>query len=188
MQFEGGPGRVAATLGRRLPTVPQLTTMSAGAESPGSGMTSRRITGAAASPSPKRGPTLEAKLQERIVRAERPQAGRPQAEGGWTFLSNYAHVLLLIAANPETRMRDLAERVGITERAIHRIVDDLAVAGYLRIFKLGRRNRYEVQAEMRLRHPAESHRCIGDLIKFVAMRPRAVSAPRSMSMDVERQA
>jgi hypothetical protein len=133
---------------------------------------------------------LEVKLQERIVRASRPQAGRPQAgrsqaEGGWTFLTNYAHVMLLIAANPETRMRDLAERVGITERAIHRIVDDLAGAGYIRIFKLGRRNHYEVQTQMRLRHPAEAHRCIGDLIKFVVLRPRA---PMSMSMQVERQA
>jgi DNA-binding IclR family transcriptional regulator len=128
------------------------------------------------------------KLQERIVRAERPQAGRPQAEGGWTFLSNYAHVLLMIAANPEARMRDLAEQVGITERAIHRIVDDLASGGYLRIFKLGRRNRYEVQTEMRLRHPAEAHRSIGELVKFVAQRPRTVTAATALPMPAERQA
>jgi len=91
------------------------------------------------------------------------------AASGWTFLSNYSHVLLLIAAHPETRMRDLAEQVGITERAVHRIVDELSHAGYVKIFKLGRRNRYEVQPEMRLRHPSEAHRNIGELIRFVQL-------------------
>lgn len=106
---------------------------------------------------------LAAKVEAKLARAA---AKEPTS---WTFLSNYSHVLLLIAASPGTRMRDLAEKVGITERAIHRIVDDLTVAGYLKVYKTGRRNRYEVQVEMHLRHAAEAHRSVGELVQFVQM-------------------
>lgn len=89
------------------------------------------------------------------------------AESTWTFLTNHAHVLLCIAADHEARMRDLAERVGITERAVQRIIDDLAAGGYLRIEREGRRNRYEINQSLPLRHPVESHCAVAGLIGFV---------------------
>lgn len=73
----------------------------------------------------------------------------------WTFLTNYSHVILCIAADPAIRMRDVAERVGITERAAQRIVADLIEAGYLTSTKTGRRNVYEVNGDLPLRHPLE---------------------------------
>lgn len=93
--------------------------------------------------------------------------GRAKPEAAWTFLTNHAHVLLLLAKDPEMRMRDAAAAVGITERAVQRIVDDLAAAGHLSIQKDGRRNRYTVHAGMPLRHPIEAHCSIGGLISFV---------------------
>ena len=68
-------------------------------------------------------------------------------EPSWTFLTNHAHVLLTIAAEPEIRIRDIASEVGITERAAHRIVADLEEAGYLKVTKVGRRNEYVVLRE-----------------------------------------
>jgi DNA-binding transcriptional ArsR family regulator len=82
----------------------------------------------------------------------------------WTFLSNHAYVLISIAAEPEIRMRDVATRVGITERAVQRIVAELEAGGYLKITREGRRNRYEVKDDLPLRHPVESHRTVGDLV------------------------
>jgi predicted transcriptional regulator len=84
-----------------------------------------------------------------------------------TMLTNHAHVLALIAEKPDVRMREIATNIGITERAVQRIVDDLTVTGYIVVTKDGRRNRYEIQPEARLRHPLASHRSIGDLIRFV---------------------
>lgn len=86
----------------------------------------------------------------------------------WTFLTNHAHVLLCIARDPECRIRDVAEQVGITERAVQRIVVELEEAGYLARARDGRRNRYEIKAQMPLRHPIERHRSISALIALVA--------------------
>ena len=88
----------------------------------------------------------------------------------WTFLTNHAHVLLAIAAEPDLRLRDIAERVGITERAAQRIVAELEEAGYLEIRREGRRNSYRVQRSRHLRHPAEQHHRIGELIEVLAHR------------------
>lgn len=85
----------------------------------------------------------------------------------WTFLTNHAHVLLSIAADPETRMRDLAQKVGITERAVQRIIDDLVTAGYLTVEREGRRNRYKINRKLPLRHPVEAHCLVDGLIQFV---------------------
>ena len=94
------------------------------------------------------------------------------AEGGdWTFLSNHAHVLLSIASEPEIRLRDVAERVGITERAVQRIVSDLESAGYLSRERNGRRNVYQVHAELPLRHPIEAHREVRALLELVLGTP-----------------
>jgi len=75
----------------------------------------------------------------------------------WTFLTNHAHVLICLAADPAARIRDVADRVGITERAVQRIVRELEEAGYLAREKEGRRNHYEVTADLPLRHPVERH-------------------------------
>ncbi len=92
---------------------------------------------------------------------------RISSAGTWTFLTNHSHVLLCIAEDPEVRMRDLAVRVGITERAVQRIIEDLADGGYLTIEREGRRNRYEVNQNLRLRHPVEEHCAVQGLIGFV---------------------
>ena len=86
---------------------------------------------------------------------------------GWTFLTNHAHVLLCLAAAPEKRLRDVAIQVGITERAVQRIVVELEDARYLERKRIGRRNRYELRSNLYLRHPVEGHRTIGELIDFI---------------------
>lgn len=78
----------------------------------------------------------------------------------WTFLTNHAHVLLLICEEPHLRMRDIADRVGITERAVQRIVHDLVDEGFLRVEKEGRCNHYAPNLEAHLRHPLESRATI----------------------------
>lgn len=85
----------------------------------------------------------------------------------WTFLTNHSHVLICLAEDPEMRLRDVAERVGITERAVFRIVAELEEAGILTRHREGRRNQYEVHGEQPLRHPIEQHRTVGDLLGLV---------------------
>ena len=85
----------------------------------------------------------------------------------WTFFTNHGHVLFCLAKEPDLRLRDVAERVGITERAAQRIVRDLESGGYLTIDKVGRRNHYRVHPARPLRHPVESHRVVGDLIRVL---------------------
>ncbi len=82
----------------------------------------------------------------------------------WTFLTNHGHVLGCLAAEADLRTRDIAERVGITERAAQAIVSDLVAGGYVTRIKEGRRNRYVVHPETPLRHALESDRTIGDLL------------------------
>ena len=83
---------------------------------------------------------------------------------GWTFLTNHAHVLLAIARDPNARLRDVAETVGVTERAAQAIVADLEAGGYLNRTRVGRRNRYTVNPAGRFRHPAEADQRVGDLL------------------------
>ncbi len=85
----------------------------------------------------------------------------------WTFLTNHAHVLLCLAKDPGARMRDVATVVGVTERAVQRIVRELEEAGYLRREKEGRRNRYALRETMPLRHPMERHAQVSALLKIV---------------------
>jgi hypothetical protein len=87
-----------------------------------------------------------------------------QPTGRWTFLTNHAHVLLCIARDPDARVRDIAEVVGITERAAQRILADLICEGYATATKVGRRNRYEVHPEGHLRHPFFSSLSVGPLL------------------------
>lgn len=92
-----------------------------------------------------------------------PAALRP-AEGGWTFLTNHTHVLLCLAQGEGSTLREVAARVGITERAVQRIVADLEEAGVLSKVREGRRNRYHIDDSLPLRHPLEAHRSIRDLL------------------------
>lgn len=85
----------------------------------------------------------------------------------WTFLTNHAHVLLCIAKNPNTRLRDIADIVGITERAVHRIITDLTEAGFIKVKREGRCNTYIMHPEKNLRHPIEAHRQVTDLIQMI---------------------
>ena len=82
----------------------------------------------------------------------------------WTFLSNHGHVLVCLAMDPETRLRDVATSVGITERAVQKIVDDLEEAGIVTRERSGRRNRYRLTINVPLRHPLEAHRSVGALL------------------------
>ena len=82
----------------------------------------------------------------------------------WTFLTNHAHVLLCVVRDPQARLRDVAEQVGITERAAQRIVADLVEAGYLEREREGRRNRYRMHPELPLRHPMDRDTAIGELV------------------------
>ena len=85
----------------------------------------------------------------------------------WGFLTNHARVLLCIAHDPGVRLRDVAARLGITERSAHGIVTDLAEAGYVVKQKDGRRNRYQIQAHMPLREPASQEPAIGEVLALL---------------------
>ena len=94
-----------------------------------------------------------------------------QARGGWTFLTNHGHVLVCIATDPDVRGRDVAARVGITERAAQAIITDLVDGGYVTRTRIGRRNRYQVNPDGPLHHPCEQPHSIGDLLRLVGASP-----------------
>lgn len=85
--------------------------------------------------------------------------------GTWTFLTNHAQVLLCLADTPDIRLRDVAERVGITERATQRILAELIQAGYVKTERIGRRNRYTVDRQHAMRHSAQFGHEIGALLE-----------------------
>lgn len=89
------------------------------------------------------------------------------AKPEWTFLSNHAHVLLCLSRDPEVLMREVAELVGITERAVQRIVADLEADGFIEREKDGRRNVYRVDRRKHLRHPLEAHRRVDALLGLI---------------------
>jgi len=91
----------------------------------------------------------------------------PDRVPDWTFFTNHAHVLFCISLDPEIRLRDVADRVGITERAVQRIVTELEAGGFITRQRTGRRNSYVVHPNLPLRHPIESHRSVADLLRLV---------------------
>ena len=95
--------------------------------------------------------------------------------GGWTFLSNYGHVLVALSTHPDARMRDIADMVGITERAVQQIVRELVDQGYVFKDKDGRRNRYHIANHAHLRHELEAGVSLGE---FVALVRRPVDRAR----------
>jgi predicted transcriptional regulator len=95
----------------------------------------------------------------------------------WDFLTNHAHVLTCVAHDPGIRLRDIADAVGITERAAHRILSELVEDGYVLREREGRRNHYQVVADLPLRHPLVRGREVGDLLKVLigAVGPETLS-------------
>ncbi len=85
----------------------------------------------------------------------------------WTFLTNHAHVLVLLSRNPSVVLREVALHVGITERAVQRIIADLETGGIIEREKIGRQNHYRIRTDQPLRHPNESHRTIGELLAML---------------------
>lgn len=91
----------------------------------------------------------------------------------WTFLTNHAHVLILIYSNPDMILRQIAQIVGITERAVQRIVHELEEEGYLVRERVGRRNHYSVVIDRPLRHPVEANHSIGELLRLLRCEQRS---------------
>ena len=87
----------------------------------------------------------------------------------WRFVTNHTQVLLCIARDDDARLRDIAEMVGITERAAQRIVADLVAAGFVRRERVGRRNRYVIQRDRAMRHPAQMDHSIGELLDLLEL-------------------
>ena len=102
--------------------------------------------------------------------------------GEWTFFSNYGHVLVCLARNREARLRDVAADVGITERAVQKIVRDMQDAGFITVTKQGRCNRYRINRRKSLRHGLESHCSVGKLLSLVA-RPASGQSAIEVSTD-----
>jgi DNA-binding MarR family transcriptional regulator len=88
-------------------------------------------------------------------------------KGDWVFLTNHALVLVQVWQEPDLTIRSIAERVGITERATHRILGALVESGYIKRKRIGRRNHYAVAEERNLRHPLSSHAQVGTLLKAI---------------------
>ena len=100
----------------------------------------------------------------------------PEGNNTWHFLTSHTQVLLAIQRDPEARLRDVATTVGITERAAQRIVNDLVDAGYVERERVGRRNRYAVNTEGRMRHPEQVEHEIGELLEVLRSEPRNADA------------
>ena len=95
----------------------------------------------------------------------------PDTSKQWTFVTNHTQVLLCLSGNPDVRLRDVAEAVGITERAAQRILADLVEAGYVQRTRVGRRNRYTVNRDRTMRHDAQLGYRIGSLLDLLGRRP-----------------
>ena len=97
----------------------------------------------------------------------KPGSNEEASRASWTYLSNHAHVLLCLARNGDATLREVAFLVGITERAVQRIVADLENSGVLTRERDGRRNHYEVDPTQPLRHTIEAHKTVNDLLNMV---------------------
>ena len=97
----------------------------------------------------------------------RKKRKKSKKESSWTFLTNHSHVLLCLAKDSSMRIRDLALEVGITERAVQRILAELVDEGFLDKLKEGRRNIYKLKTDKPLKHPVEGHKSVKDLISLI---------------------
>jgi predicted transcriptional regulator len=91
-----------------------------------------------------------------------------EATRPWTFVTNHTQVLLCLAQNPDIRLRDVAEAVGITERAAQRILSDLVESGHVTRTRIGRRNHYKVNRDGLMRHSAQEGKEVGDLLDLLS--------------------
>ena len=91
---------------------------------------------------------------------------KPSA-ANWTYLTNHTHVLVCLLRDPDSRIRDIAAKVGVTERAVQRMVSELSDAKVLTIKKSGRRNSYEIALDAPLRHEVEAGHTVGELLDFL---------------------
>lgn len=109
-------------------------------------------------------------MRKKLPKVKRGSSDSPPASQAahrdptWTFLSNHSHVIICLARDPEIRMRDIAAAVGITERAVIRILTELEESGYINKERVGRRNRYSIVADKHLRHPLEEHHSIRGIL------------------------
>lgn len=98
-----------------------------------------------------------------------------EEERRWSLLTAHAHVLLCIARNPDTRVREIAEAVGISERGAHQIVADLVGAGYVRRARIGRRNRYAIEEKTSIKHGPVRHRRVGSIVALLGPEPPSMA-------------
>ena len=103
------------------------------------------------------------------------------ASPGWTLLTNHGHVLVCVAADPQTRVRDIAAAVGVTERAVQQILHDLEEAGYLLRERVGRRNRYRIDPDARFRHPLEARVRVGQFLALTGSEPESEGSDKTAS-------
>jgi predicted transcriptional regulator len=92
----------------------------------------------------------------------------------WRFLSNHTQVMLCLQRNPNARFRDLAQSIGITDRAVQGIVADLVEGGYITRERVGRRNRYTINADIAMRHPAQNGHEIGELLELLKLEDKNI--------------
>ena len=111
--------------------------------------------------------TRRAKRKPAASAAAASRRKSPKVNSHWTFVSNHGYVLACLARDPDVRLRDVALMVGITERAVQKIVADLEAAGILKRLREGRRNRYELFRDRPLRHSLGSHQTVGALLDLV---------------------
>jgi predicted ArsR family transcriptional regulator len=99
--------------------------------------------------------------------SQRQESERQESQNRWTFLTNHSHVLLVLSRDSSLVLREVAWQVGITERAVQRILADLEADGFIEREKIGRKNHYRILTKKPLRHPIEAHRTIGELITLI---------------------
>ncbi len=92
---------------------------------------------------------------------------RPEAhDAKWTFLSNHGHLLVHLSREPDAKIKEMAESIGITERRTQSILADLENSGYITITRNGRRNTYQVNSKKKFRHPAEADKSVSELLRI----------------------
>lgn len=109
-----------------------------------------------------------------------------RSEKPWRFVTSHTQVLLCIARNPEIRIRDVADLIGITERAAQRIIADLVEAGYVERKRVGRRNHYLVRTDLKMRHPLQETREIGGLLDLLLPATEFADAPDDSGLTKRR--
>lgn len=102
--------------------------------------------------------------KKRVMSSNKPDSPSSQ----WTFLTNHFHIIVSLAREPYSRIRDLSDEVGITQRAVQRILAELVEGKVLKVRKEGRRNHYTINRKKRLRHPLEKKHNLGELLDLLS--------------------